>query len=332
MESKVTIVVPIYNVEKYIAKCLKSLVNQSFKDIEIWAIDDGSPDNSAVIVKKFAQKDPRVKLIEKENGGYGSVLEFAANNISSEYFLICDPDDWLNEDAVEILLSKAEKGDLDIVVADKFNVYIGSEEKKYIKTFRSNIKPNIIYTDKKKIQEFSLGMVSPHAKLYRTKLAKGMRLPHKVSYTDYVLYLLCLSKASKVEYINVPLAYYLIDRIGNTATDKKVDVVEAYLKGWNAVLDQLENPQLVGVILFREYLQLKFIISEYSKRTNNLFMDKYYDQLIKSCSRLSRYKHQIYPNCKAMFTKKDKLIFGFLTNKITQKYFLRKYINYKRLH
>ena len=73
MEAKVTIVVPIYNVEKYVSKCLNSLINQTYKYIEIWAIDDGSPDNSKDVVERFSKKDPRVKLILKENGGYGSV-------------------------------------------------------------------------------------------------------------------------------------------------------------------------------------------------------------------------------------------------------------------
>ena len=101
--SKVTIVVPIYNVEKYVAKCLDSLIKQTFKDIEIWAISDGSPDNSVNIVKRYAAKDDRVKCIEKENGGYGSVLEYAIKNIKTDYFLICDPDDWISDEAIETL-------------------------------------------------------------------------------------------------------------------------------------------------------------------------------------------------------------------------------------
>ena len=95
MKPKVTIIVPIYNVEKYIEKCLRSLLAQSFSEFEVWAIDDGSPDNSSDIVKEFCKKDSRIKLIQKENGGYGSVLEYAIKRIETEYFLICDPDDWL---------------------------------------------------------------------------------------------------------------------------------------------------------------------------------------------------------------------------------------------
>ena len=71
MKPDITVIVPMYNVEKYVSKCLKSLLNQTYKNFEIWAVDDGSPDNSKEIVKKFADEDPRIKLIVKKNGGYG---------------------------------------------------------------------------------------------------------------------------------------------------------------------------------------------------------------------------------------------------------------------
>ena len=84
--ARVSIIVPIYNVEKYVEKCLQSLLRQTFKDIEIWAISDGSPDNSIEIIKKYSKKDKRIKCVEKENGGYGSVLEYAIKKINTEYF------------------------------------------------------------------------------------------------------------------------------------------------------------------------------------------------------------------------------------------------------
>ena len=85
--SKVSIIVPIYNVEKYVSKCLDSLLRQSFSDIEVIAVSDGSPDNSKDIVLDYCGKDSRVKFVEKENGGYGSVLEKAIEHINSDYFI-----------------------------------------------------------------------------------------------------------------------------------------------------------------------------------------------------------------------------------------------------
>ena len=99
-KADVTIIVPIYNVEKYVEKCIKSLLSQTFKNIQILAVDDGSPDNSKDIIRKLSKKDDRVKLVVKENGGYGSVLQYAIKNIQTEYFIVCDPDDWLRQDLI----------------------------------------------------------------------------------------------------------------------------------------------------------------------------------------------------------------------------------------
>ena len=107
--AEITVVVPIYNVEEYIGKCLVSLINQTFTNFEVWAINDGSPDNSSNIVEEYSKQDKRIKLINKENGGYGSVLEYGIKNISSKYFLVCDPDDWLETNALEELYNFAEK-------------------------------------------------------------------------------------------------------------------------------------------------------------------------------------------------------------------------------
>lgn len=152
--AKVSIIVPIYNVEKYLPKCLDSLINQTFKDIEIWAISDGSPDNSVSIIKKYAKKDKRVKCIEKENGGYGSVLEYAIKNIKTEYFLICDPDDWLREDAVEVLYNTANNKKVDLVVGSKYLVYNDNSEEKYDNTkldyFNVEIENNVVYKEMEK--------------------------------------------------------------------------------------------------------------------------------------------------------------------------------------
>ena len=187
----VTIIVPIYNVEQYVRKCLVSLSRQTYKNIEIWAVDDGSPDNSKEIVRELSNKDPRIKLIEKENGGYGSVLEYSIKNIQSEYFLICDPDDWLASDAVEKLLVLAKRDNLDLVIGDRINFYGSTKQEVYVKTIANEnfeISPFNVYSNSEDIQKFSFAQPSPHAKLYRTEIAKNIQFPHKVSYTDFVLY------------------------------------------------------------------------------------------------------------------------------------------------
>ena len=176
--AKVSIVVPIYNVEKYLPKCLDSLISQTFKDIEIWAISDGSPDNSLDIIKKYAEKDNRIKCIEKENGGYGSVLKYAISNISSEYFLICDPDDWLAPEAIEKLYNIASEKQVDLVVGAKNLVYSDNEEIVYDASKNKNVNLKInaltVYNKENGVEKALFLTPSPHSKLYKTTLAKDI--------------------------------------------------------------------------------------------------------------------------------------------------------------
>ena len=293
---RVAIIVPIYNVEKYVAKCIQSLVNQTYKNITIIAIDDGSPDNSSEIVDQFAKEDSRIRLIKKENGGYGSALEIGIQNFESDYFLICDPDDWLLPNAVETLVKRACEDDLDIVIGDKFNVYEENGDKMYQKTFSSdmNIKDKYVYSTKQEIQRLSLGQVSPHAKLYRTSLVKNIKLPHYVSYTDFELFILALSRATRVEYIEIPLAYYLIDRPGNSNTFLKPEKINDYLKVWKSTMNQL--PKEVGDdgLLFRMFLQLKYTLNEYAKIKDLNFKDIYFKKILACLSEIILSKKNVF--------------------------------------
>lgn len=294
---KVTILVPIYKVEKYVSKCLNSLINQTFKDIQIIAINDGSPDNSEKIVRQFMIKDSRIKLINKKNGGYGSALEVGIAETESKYFMICDPDDWLPEDSVEKLYQVAQRNDLDLVVGDKFNVFEDNLQQVYQPTFPTylNIKPNKIYENQQDIQKFSFGLVSPHAKLYKTELVTKVTFPHHVSYTDYVLYILALAHTNKVEYINEPLAYYLIDRKGNTNTATRPSIINDYLVGWNSTMNQLSNidNKDINIIIYRMFVQLKIIISEYSKVIGNNYSNKYFSEICESLNKVRQYRRLI---------------------------------------
>jgi len=290
--NKITIVVPIYNVEEYVSKCLESLTNQSFKEYEIWAVDDGSPDNSKDIVKQFMKKNDNIKLIEKENGGYGSVLEYAISNIKTEYFLICDPDDWLPNDALSTLYKEANSKKLDIVIADKYNAYIGVNTYEYQTSFPNNyfnIKPNVVY-EGQDVYKFAVAQVSPHAKIYRTAICKKIFFEKNVSHTDYTLYIVALSNCKKIEYLNVPLAYYLNDRPGNTVTEYSMKKINSYVKVWNSTFNQIKDKN--GYILFSFFLQFKSMLSEYALMEKG----KYYEvkeSFEKIATKLILYKKNI---------------------------------------
>lgn len=112
---KVSIIVPVYNVEKYIDRCLNSLVNQTLKDIEILIINDGSPDNSIKICEKYALKDNRIKIYNKENEGLGLTRNYGIERAIGEYISFVDSDDYVSLDMCEKLYKSAKKYNADIV-------------------------------------------------------------------------------------------------------------------------------------------------------------------------------------------------------------------------
>ncbi|WP_276804363.1 glycosyltransferase family 2 protein [Lactobacillus hominis] len=288
MQNKITIIVPMYNVENYVIKCLSSLVKQSFKDFRILAINDGSTDHTSEYAQEFAKMDNRISIIDKKNGGYGSVLEMAINSITSEYFLICDPDDWLHPKCLETLYNAAFKNDVDIVVGDRYDVYTDNEEPTVRKVRSDKIKeilPHKVYSSPSKIQLFSFFEVSPHAKLYKSSLLKNIKFPTDVSYSDFFLYMVGLANAKKAEYINVPLAYYLRDRPGNTATDIRKSIINDYVKVWKYTFNEINKVSEHDILMYRLYTQQRLILSEYKRvEKRPLFRDKYW-KTIMSISR-----------------------------------------------
>lgn len=130
MEKKsplVSIIVPAYNVELYIAKGIESVLQQTYKNIEMIIVDDGSKDKTAEIVKKYAKEDSRVKLYSKENGGVSSARNVALEKATGEYILFLDSDDWLEKHTVEYLLNMIESEKLCLVSADSYFAYLNED-------------------------------------------------------------------------------------------------------------------------------------------------------------------------------------------------------------
>ena len=114
---KVSVIIPIYNVEGYVSKCLESLLAQSFGDFEVLCIDDASPDHSAEVVREFQQKDPRIRLLQQEHAGVSAARNLGIANAKGEYIAFVDGDDWLASDALEKLVMAAESNCAHIVVS-----------------------------------------------------------------------------------------------------------------------------------------------------------------------------------------------------------------------
>ena len=126
---KVSVVIPVYNVEKYLRQCLDSVVNQTLQDIEIICVNDGSKDSSPQILEEYAGKDNRIKIINKENSGYGNSMNRGFDSASGEYLGIIESDDYAELDMFEKLYQTAKEDNLDVVKSGFFYYYSKPEEK-----------------------------------------------------------------------------------------------------------------------------------------------------------------------------------------------------------
>jgi len=120
---KISIIVPVYNTEQYLEKCLDSLVNQTFKDIEIIVVNDGSPDNSEKIIKSYCDKYTNIRYIKQENGGLSASRNKGVKQATGDYLMFLDSDDWISADACERIIDKLEETKSDILVAGIYDVY-----------------------------------------------------------------------------------------------------------------------------------------------------------------------------------------------------------------
>lgn len=126
--AKVSVLVPIYNVEDFLPECLDSLVNQTLKDIEIICINDGSKDRSLDIVKEYAKNDKRIVIIDKKNTGYGDSMNMGIDKATGEYLGIVEPDDFIELDAFEKMYKVAKANNLDVVKTNFYEYYTDTKK------------------------------------------------------------------------------------------------------------------------------------------------------------------------------------------------------------
>ena len=113
---KISVIIPVYNAEEFLEESITSVLNQTFKDIELVCVNDGSKDNSLEMLNNFAKKDSRVKVIDKPNGGCGSARNMSLDNATGEYVYFFDPDDYVLPDAFEKLYNNAISNNSDLVM------------------------------------------------------------------------------------------------------------------------------------------------------------------------------------------------------------------------
>lgn len=207
---RVSIIIPVYNAEKYLPKCLESLENQSFQDFEVIFVNDGSTDGSLSIIETFAQKDKeRFRVFSKENGGQSSARNLALPLVEGEYTTFLDSDDYIDEKYLETLYTAAKQNNSDMVVSGQKKV--DEEGKVYL---------NIDY-DTEKYPKCVLRRLNFSGKLYRTEYMRKHKMKFAVgkTYEDNPFNFKMIFLAKNL--IILPYSgYYQVGHPGSTTTKK----------------------------------------------------------------------------------------------------------------
>lgn len=221
--AKVSIVVPIYNVEKYLHRNLTSLMNQTVSDIEVLCVNDGCTDNSADIIDEFVQKDSRFVRLDKKNGGLSDARNHGMKFASGKYIMFIDSDDFVSEKMVEVCLNRMEKDELDMVVFDYdqyFDVTNTSE------TITMPFEENRIYSLDNCPELVAYCNNAAWNKMYKFDLFKdyGIEYPFGYRHQDLGTTFRLLTLCQRIGFIHQSLYFYLADRPNNISQmiDKKL--------------------------------------------------------------------------------------------------------------
>ena len=217
----ISVIVPIYNAEKYINKCIDSLINQTKKEIEIILINDGSIDNTENIIKTY--KDKRIKYFKNKNQGIGKTRNFGIDKAIGKYIMFVDSDDYLEISACEELYNKIEKENADLVVCDFYKDNDGNLEEVIIPSFKtSNLKEN-----KNLLLDINL---APWNKIYKTELIKDNKIKfiENLKYEDAPFVVDSIKFSKKIAKLDKKLNYYVIHNNSETTVrDEKVfDIIK----------------------------------------------------------------------------------------------------------
>ena len=269
MNPEISIIVPVYNVEKYLKRCIDSILNQSFTNFELILVDDGSTDNSGKIIDEYAIKDERIKVIHKENGGQGSARNRGLDIAKGNYIGFVDSDDWIHKDMYKCMYQIINEDSTDIVQVGHNTV------EKYTKDKRCNINDlNIICIDNI-IEKFTdcnsfeiLPLIFPVNKLYRRELWKNLRFPEGKFAEDLRIIYKIYDITTKYKIIDYNFYNYYMSPNSSTRGEFNIKKLED-LEAWEEMFQFFKNKYSdidisnLKAVFCRRLLRYYFLTCEY---------------------------------------------------------------------
>lgn len=255
MEDLITVVVPIYKVEKYLKKCIDSIIKQTYKNLEIILVDDGSPDKCPQICDEYAKKDSRIKVIHKENGGLSDARNVGIDIAKGEYITFVDSDDYIDPEYIELLYKTIKKDKSDMAISSHKVIYENGTVLEKATKEESILKPKEVL--KRILYDDGIDL-SAWAKLYKIELFKEIRYPKGRLFEDAATTYKLVDKCEKISIISRSTYNYIIR--GNSITninfsEKKMDLIISteemcnYIKKKYPDLEEAANRRLMYACL-----------------------------------------------------------------------------------
>jgi glycosyltransferase involved in cell wall biosynthesis len=231
---KVSVIVPVYNVEKYVEKCVASILDQTEKDYELLLVDDGSTDNSGKLCDSLAETDSRIRVIHQKNQGLGGARNTGIREAAGEWILLVDSDDWIDPDILEKTLAVGERENADMVI---FAYRTVDEAGKEMAIYREDIPKNRVLSTET-CPEALLTAPCAWNKLYRTSLFRetGLEYPGRVWYEDIRTTPKLMAHAKRMVFID-DVGYNYLQRQGSIMKSGNIARNQEILDAFDDILD-----------------------------------------------------------------------------------------------
>lgn len=290
---KVSVIVPVYNTEKYLAKCLDSLVNQTLSDMEIVVVNDGSPDGSQKIIEAYAAKFPQIKAFQKPNGGLSDARNFGIAQAEGEYIGFVDSDDFVSTEMFEKMYEKAVEHGAEIVLCDLEKVNERGE------AFRDLPQSPQLPERINLAEDFTIfGEMSCFAcnKLFKKELFETHRFKKGIHFEDIELIPQLVLKSRVIAKINSPFYQYFErqDSITKTHTLKGLDMftaIENVEKAFQASVYSANREELKRFQIIQAYYSYLAYVA-YAK--DKKIKEKLLAGLTEQLKRMKLTKHEIF--------------------------------------
>lgn len=314
----ISVIVPIYKVEKFLNKSLDSIINQTYKNLEIILVDDGSPDNCGKICDEYAKRDERIKVIHKENGGVSSARNAGLDAVTGEYISFIDPDDYVSENFIEILYNILKKNSVDIVECD----FIKFENEPVLESVSDELEIiSSLEMQKRIYSDFNLRTIVLWNKLYVAKIFDDLRFPlGRINEDEALIPSIIYNAKNNIAISNLKLYYYRFNPksiMGKKFNPSRLDILLAlnerkeFYK--NIGQQELYNNATISYqyILRRNYIFCMENIDDAKKYLEQILFDarenyKEYSK-IKNISIRERIREKLFITCPNFFYRIMKL-------------------------